>query len=590
MDLYLQDFSFKTTTSMDEHNYNWEQHNNSKIQFPKKKQTFVNTFKKRFAITISGVMLVVALVVGSYLYVDKTEAVPVVGGTYQEGAVGSPQFINPLLAQTNDANRDITQLTYRSLMTYNTQGELVPDLAESVEVSNDGTQYSFTLKPSLQWSDGEPLNADDVVFTIELVQDQEYKSPFINNWRGVEVRAQDDRTVIMQIQTAYEPFLENATLAIVPKHIWQNTSAQEVARSESYLTRVGSGKYVIDTITHNERGAITSLTLSRNERTQEPKPYIETIVFKFYPSEQEMIQAYNERSIDGMSYISFQNLERVEQDSTVVYDFEFPRYFAVFFNYDSNNDMIKNIAIRKALLEATNKEHIVQNVLGGYGKIATSPIPPSSEYYQSPLLTVLEFSPQQANQTLDSAGWSEKNSNGVRVKDGELLSLTLTVPNTQDLIAVAEAIQEQWRAVGVELSIQKVDVAQLQQSVLPTRNYDMILYGETLGSIVDPYPFWHSSQRQHPGLNIASFNDGTVDTLLEQGRLEQNAEKRVDIYGRLQAYFRENAVALFLYEPSFVYVVSQRIKGVQRFAVLDPAYRFLNAEEWYIKTKRLLTI
>ena len=575
---------------MNEHHYNWEQHNNSKIQFPKKKQTMGSTIKKRLPIIISGVLLSIALGVGSYIYVDKTESMPVVGGIYREGAVGSPQFINPLLIQTNDANRDITQLIYRSLMTYNEQGELVYDLAKSVDISQDGTQYSFTLKPLLQWSDGTPLDAEDVVFTIQLVQNQEYKSPFINNWRGIEVDAQDDHTVVMQLQSAYKPFLENATLPIVPKHIWQNISVEEFTNSENYLTLVGSGQYVIDSLTRNERGAITSLMLNRNEQTQEQKPYIETIAFKFYPSTKEMVQAYNERSIDGMSFIPFQEIENVDQDFTTIYEFEFPRYFAIFFNHNTINNAIRDATVRKALIQATNKEQIVQDALGGYGKVATSPIPPSSTYYQASAVTALEFSSIQANQTLDSAGWSQKNNQGIRTKDGDTLSLNLTVPNTPYLIHTAGLIQQQWKEVGVDLSVQKVDVVQLQQEVLPNRNYDMILYGETLGAIIDPYPFWHSSQKQHPGLNIASLNNGTVDTLLEQGRLEQNSEKRMDIYNALQAYFTENAVALFLYEPLHLYFVNNKVKGIDNFTIVDPAYRFINIKNWYIKTKRSLTI
>ena len=576
---------------MDERHYNWEQHNNSKIQFRKKRQTRSSVIKKRLPIIISGVLLVVALGVGSWIYVDKTESVAVAGGVYREGTVGSPQIINPLLIQTNDANRDVTQLIYRSLMTYNEQGELVPDLAESVDVSQDGTQYSFTLKPSLQWSDGVPLSTEDVAFTIELVQNQEYKSPFINNWRGIEVDVQNDRTITLQLQSAYAPFLENATLPIVPKHIWQNVSAQEFTSSENDLTRVGSGMYVIDSLTRNERGAITSLTLTRNEQTQEDQqPYIETIMFKFYPSTKEMVQAYNERSIDGMSFVAFQEIANIDRDFTTIHRFQFPRYFAIFFNYNTANNAIKDAQVREALLQATNKEQIIQDALGGYGKIASSPIPPSSAYYQSPILTVLTFSSMQANRILDDSGWSEKNNQGIRLKDRETLSFTLTVPNTQDLVQVATLIQKQWKEVGVDVTLQKVSVAQLQQEVLPTRNYDMILYGETLGSIIDPYPFWHSSQKQHPGLNIAALNNGTVDTLLEQGRLEQNPEKRIEIYSALQQYFRENALALFLYEPLYLYVVNSKVKGIESFTIVDSAYRFLDIEKWYIKTKRSLTI
>ena len=573
---------------MEQYHYNWEQHNNSRIQFPKKKRTIVNTVKKRFSLVISVVLLISALGVMSYIYIAHTESIPVVGGSYSEGVVGSPQFINPLLTQTNDANRDITQLTYRSLMKYDQNGELVKDMAESFEVSPDGTVYSFTLQPELQWSDSKPITANDVVFTIQLVQNPKYKSPFINNWRGVDVQTQGERTVVMRLQSAYTPFLQSATLPIAPKHKWENVSAQEFANSEPWLTQVGSGKYVIKSITQNERKAITSVVLNYNELADEPVPYIQTITFKFYASEQAMLDAYNKQLIDGISFIPLEYTDQITQNSRV-YEFQLPRYFAVFFNYDSANDVIKDAQVRRALIHATNKEQILQDVLQGYGKIAHAPIPPSSTTYHNPSVQTV-FSLEQANQMLDQAGWSQKDQNGVRTQDGEQLSLRLTAPNTPELTQVATTIQQQWKQVGVDLAIQFVDVAQLQQTTLPTRNYDMILYGETLGSIVDPYPFWHSSQAQHPGLNIAALNNSTVDTLLEQGRLERAEEKRVEIYKKLQEYFTDNALALFLYEPSYLYTVNSRIKGITPFIIVDPAYRFTNVEKWYIKTKRLLTI
>ena len=567
---------------MSGYTYNWKQHNNLKVQFPRKRQSFVNGVKKRFFIGL-GIIFVVALGVGSYLYIVEGESMPVVGGTYREGVVGSPQIINPLLEQTNDTNRDITKLIYRSLMTYNKQGALVPDLAESVDISENNTQYSFVLDPAVRWSDGTPVTAHDVVFTIQLVQNQAYKSPFINNWRGVSVSAHNNHTVVMDLQSVYGGFLENATLPIVPKHIWESVSPEEFATSDASLTQVGSGKYSIDSITRNEQGLMTSIILKRNKQAQEPTPYINALEFKFYGSEQDMIHAYNNRSIDAMSYLSFQSMERIDQDSTTLYEFSFPRYFAIFFNYARNNDIIKDITIRKALARATNKEQIIRQALGGYGKVAHSLIPPSLSTY-SP-----QRASQQASELLESNGWIQ-NSNGVRVKDGAPLSLTLTIPDTHELEKVAEILQNQWKHIGVELVIQKVDVAELQRNVIPERNYDIILYGETFGSIVDPYPFWHSSARQHPGLNIASLNHGTVDTLLEQGRLEQDPEKRTNIYNQLQEYFTENAVALFLYEPSYLYPVHADIQGIESHTLIDPAYRFLFIEDWYIQTRRSLTI
>ena len=152
--------------------------------------------------------------------------IPARGGSLTEGLVGPVRFVNPLLALSGP-DKDIGALVYSGLMRATPEGKLIPDLAERVEISEDGTVYTFTLRPALTFHDGAPLTSADVLFTIARAQDPEIKSARRADWEGVSAVAPDPRTVVFTLPHAYAPFLENATLGILPKHLWESVSAEE---------------------------------------------------------------------------------------------------------------------------------------------------------------------------------------------------------------------------------------------------------------------------------------------------------------------------------------------------------------------------
>ncbi|MCC2630610.1 MAG: family 5 extracellular solute-binding protein peptide/nickel transport system substrate-binding, partial [Candidatus Paceibacter sp.] len=179
--------------------------------------------------------------------------VPHTGGAFTEGVIGLPRFINPVLAIT-DSDKDLSTLVYAGLMRQASNGELVPDLAESFNISPDGKTYTFVLKPKVIFSDGSPITADDIIYTIQQIQNPEIKSPKHANWNGVATEKIDDRTIQFTLQQAYGPFIENMTLGILPKHLWQSTTAVSFPLSDLNANPIGQGPYKVKAIHKSSNG------------------------------------------------------------------------------------------------------------------------------------------------------------------------------------------------------------------------------------------------------------------------------------------------------------------------------------------------
>jgi len=542
---------------------------------------------ERYTIGLLVVIMGVSLFgIGSYLYLANTEPMPSEGGEYREGVVGLPRFINPVLAPTNDADRDITRLVYASLLKYNTAGELVPDLAESYELVDNGTTYRFKLRENLKWEDGTPLTADDIIFTVRTIQDSRYNSPLIANWRGVEVGAEGPDRVIVRIASAYAPFAENLTLPILPKHVWGEIDPKSFALADANLEPTGAGPFIVEKFTKDSSGFVTSYTLKRNENYHGKSPYLNRVSFKFYASEDDAIKAYNSRAVDGLSSVSALSLDKISNKNiTEVREFRLPRIFAIFFNQERNSALAEGV-VRQALTYATNRDAIINDVLGGHATPALTPVPPALTAYYAPDVATRSFNPDEARRLLEEAGYTDSDGDGIRQKGDTPLSFTLVTAPSAETAAVAAAIAEQWREVGVDLLISTPESGVLEQEFIRPRNYDMLLYGEITGTIPDLYPFWHSSQEDDPGLNLARYNNKSADTALESARKEGSQEQRVALYRQFQQYAVNDTPAVFLYDPTYLYVVNKAVRGIAPRLIGDASHRFSDIEQWYIETRR----
>ena len=520
---------------------------------------------------LAGIVGIVSIMSLFALEKSLLVEVPAYGGTLVEGAVGNPQFINPLLA-ISDADRDLSTLTYAGLMGLSGNGELTPVLAESYTMSTDGKSYTFILRKDARFSDGTPVTADDVVFTVKKAQNPALKSTEYANWSGVNVIAVDQRTVRFALTKPYAPFIGLTTLGILPSRLWQSISDTEFPFSALETNPVGAGPFKVASISRDASGLIKSVSLVENPQYALGRPYLDGIRFNFYSNAEDLASALASSAIDSAYGIA-------RKDALTA---PYARVFGVFFN-PSEKQVYARAEVRKALSLAIDRDSLVSNVLGGYATPILGPVPPGADIKQVPI-------PESSNpaadaaKVLEKAGWTYDGSARVwkNVKAKQTLdSITIRTSNVPEMKSVASAVKADWGNLGISVNIELYESGDLSQNVIRPRKYEALLYGEVIGRDQDLYAFWDSQERNDPGLNIALYANKSVDTLLEDARSTTDQKKRVADLQKIENIVAADYPAAFLYAPSFIYSFPKDLQGVEIPQIITPADRFATVASWY---------
>ena len=527
-----------------------------------------------------------AIAWASIFYFSKTQVIPKYGGEYIEGIVGQPTYINPLLSQSNDVDGDISQIIYNGIMKYDGQGEVISDLAESYEISEDKTRYTFHLKQNVLWHDGVPFSGQDVIFTINTLSDPSFKSPLRSNWQGIQTTLVDDYTLEFKIESPYAGFLNNLTFGILPKHIWESVQPENFHLAKMNLEPIGTGPYkFLAPVQKDSKGNVLSYKLIANPNYFEGKPYISKITFNFYSDEDSVLQAYNRKEVMGISNLSSQKISEIKNtQSTDVRKFNIPRYFSVFFN-QTKSVPLANDEVREALSYATNRDEIIEKVLFGNGSPAYSPFLPGMLGYLENS-DKKEFNLDKANEILEKKDW-KRGDDGIRTKNNIPLKVSLVTTDWDELNKTAQILKAQWEKAGAQIDINTYSISDIQQNYIRPREYEALLFGQVSGGDPDPYSFWHSTQKKDPGLNLSLFGTSDTDKLIEDGRVEFEKNKRASLYEEFQKKLNEEVPAVFLYTPSYIYPLNKSLKGVNIETLIAPSERFFDISRWYIKTKRI---
>ena len=550
------------------------------------------------AIVLTGSVLVMVTYIDRAVSVD----IPARGGSLTEGEVGPARFINPILT-LSQPDQDLTALVYSGLMRQLPNGTFVPDLASGYTVSSDGTTYTFSIRSNAKFQDGTSVTAADVLFTIAATQNPNLKSSQAANWTGVTVSSPNPHTVVFTLPHAYAPFLDNATLGILPKHLWQSVSDEEFPFDTLNTHPIGSGPYKVSSVSVDSTGSATRYELVPFGDYTLGIPYLNRITFRFYPDDATMEKAFNAGDVDAMAGISPSDLSALSRADVDIVKSPLPRVFGVFFN-QGHNVVLADASVRAALNAAVDKDRIVATVLGGYGVKLDSPIPPDvldgdiSPASPEPFLVVKNGPANVASSTpdetsfanaaralLQKGGWSFSTADNLWEKGKQKLSFTLATADEPELVATANAVAGFWSAAGIHATVQVYPLSELNTTVIRPRNYDAVLFGEVVGPQLDLYAFWHSSQRNDPGLNLAMYANETTDSLLSQARATIDSTARDTLYTQFAADIAKDQPAVFLYAPDFLYIVPPSIKGVTLGALTTPADRFSGIDDWYTQTQ-----
>lgn len=516
--------------------------------------------------------------------------VPSSGGSITEGVLGSPRFINPLLAIT-PADRDLSSLIYSGLMKALPDGSLVPDLAARYSISPDGLTYEFIIREDASFHDGRPVTTADVLFTISKAQDPTLKSPRRASWDGVIVEKVNDGEVRFTLEQPYAPFLQNTTLGVLPRHIWGDADSEEFAFSQFNVEPIGSGPYEIRNIKRDGSGVPEFYSLKPFNNYALGIPHISNIVMRFYPNENKLVDAYLDGEIEALNSVTKNGLALIalNRKGFKVERSSLPRIFGVFFN-QNQAPILANKEVREALNIALNKKRIVNEALGGNGTPIQSPLPPGiledinnstiHEGDKGAAIKLLEANKWKVNE--ESGMWERKTKSTT-----ESIRFSLATSEVPELRQIATLIKDEWEQIGISVDLKIFDSGDLNQNVIRPRKYEALFFGEIVGRELDLFAFWHSSQRNDPGLNIALYANITTDKLLEEVRTTRDDKERELKFIELETEIMNDVPAVFVYTPDFIYVVPQDVKGLDIGLVTTPSERYLGVHEWFIETDHI---
>lgn len=547
--------------------------------------------EKRFLLLGMVLVLISGGTFFGRVYARNTIAAPQVGKTYIEGLLSEPRNINPIYA-AGDGDRDVSRLIFSRLLTYDGQGLVRPDLAEKYDVSVDGKIYTVNLRQDAFFHDGKPVKADDVVFTVKAIQNPLYKSPRRANWQGVGVEKIDDYAVRFTLRSPYAPFIENLSVGILPRHLWERVNPEQAFLHELNLRPVGSGPYAFSELKQAKDGSVIRYEVGRNPRYYGEGPYLKKIVFLFFKSEPEMLAAWQKGRIDGFGPFPILIPQDVYGDTRII-SIGMPRIFGLFFN-EKENELLSDINLRRAMAHALNKKELAAAV-PSRGAIPVDSALPLGILGVTADITTYPFDLEKSKALLEEAGWKDADGDGVREKtitknrkkETVPLRFKLTTSDWPDLLKTASAVQAMLSAAGIEVEVEKHALAELETSVIRPRDFEILLFGQVYGYEPDPFAFWHSSQIKDPGLNIALYASKKADQILEESRRIADPQERAAKYEELQRIIAKDLPAVFLYSQIYLYALPEKMRGVDLQKISLPADRFNEINEWYIETKRV---
>lgn len=518
---------------------------------------------EKMAVVGAALVFILALSVKTALYINaNTKLVAAEGGTFREGIVGQPVFINPIMPTTN-ADREMAKIIFGS----------VSDIIETVKHSENGKTWNVRIKQNVFWHDGEPLTSDDIIFTLATIADREARSPLAKMFEGVSAERISELEVKFMLQSTYVFFEEEhlRNLSVIPKHIFGDLPVQNFKLSIYGLKPVGFGPYKIDSVNSYEkddRGVINAFHLNANENYIGGAPHITNFVFRFYKDEDELISAYNANKIDGLLLGTSHAIQgvtsRIPEETPLKirhkeYDVKSSRYYAVFINQALTDKNLKNIKVREAMSKSIDRAAMANDVFGDKALPLYGP-------------TALTASP--------SPDYSADALQGVK--------LNITLPEEDFLIKTAGIIKATWEKLGAEVNLIVLPLTTITDKTLKNTDYELLLLGNTLGSSNDLFSFWHSSKRFYPDQNLSLYQRKQADAMLEAYRKSFDEEARQENLKKISDMIAMDYPAVFLYSPDYVYIATPNLAGFVAGEIMNMASdRFRDIEKWYVKTKRV---
>lgn len=528
---------------------------------------------------------------------------------YREGILSRPTNINPLAARTQ-ADRDLVALVFSGLVARTADGGVRPDLASSWTSAAAGDSWTFQLASGRVWQDGDPVTADDVIFTIETLQSPDYRGPGAGSWTGIAVSAVDPMTVRFALTTPIGGFLDLATQPIAPRHLLGNTPPAGMADDAFGKEPIGTGPYAVEELDEDhavlepaaaQPGAATasgapgstSDPLAKPSATRRPgdvKFGLSRLEFRFFDDADALAAAFRNGELDVASGLepaaatalaATPGARAISDPSTTL--------AAVTLNLHPTEPAFADPRTRLALLEAIDRAKIVAGAYGGAATRADGLIPPSSWAFDPASTPPIARNLKAAAKSLAAAGWIKAKDGWHQAGAKEPRTIKLLVPAqtaNPTLFAVGSQIATDWTALGFTVELVEEDPAIIATDHLRTGEFEAAVVDIAIGHDPDLYPLLASSQVRTGGANVIGLQDPLLDALLQTARKPAPDEARIAAYSALQKRLAGGTYLLPIAWPDDVIVVAKRVVGPAVREVSDGSERFGDVLTWRLADDR----
>jgi peptide/nickel transport system substrate-binding protein len=541
---------------------------------------------------------------------SQSPAVDVATRSYREGVLGHPVSVSPFSARTQ-ADRDLVALVFSGLVRNGPSGTLVPDLAERWSVDPSGFVWTFQLRDDVVWHDGEPVTAEDVAFTIRVLQDPAYHGPAAGSWNEVTVQATGPHTVTFTLKTPLGGFLQAATQPIAPAHLLASVPIGDLPDHPSGRQPIGSGPFAIASLTDDAAELIPAASLHVDGasgpgatpratdslastppvgRPTHPVPYLAGIEFRFFDDEQALADAYRSGSLDaasGLSPATARGLGAMDGSRTLSYPGA--TLTTVLLNLRPGHPEFAKPAVRTALLEAIDRSRIITDAFAMAARPATGPIPPASALFDPAADPPVPYDPDAAKAALKAVGWTQA-ADGWHLPGGKnpvvIELLSLDEASNPAAYTAAVGVTRDWTALGLSVIHRALPPAQFVTGRLASGDFSAAVGDVTVGLDPDLYPLLASSQTVTGGSNIIGLQDPALDGLLVAARGPGTDEVRKAAYSRLQKALATDRYLLPLAFADESIVVRDAVIGPALRQVADPADRFWDVLTWRLAAGR----
>ena len=490
------------------------------------------------------------------------------GDALSTGEIAEPINLIPAMA-TDSASHNITSYIYNGLVKFDKDLNIVGDLAEKWEISEDKKEITFYLRKGVKWHDGVEFTAEDVKFTYEFMISDDTPTAYDSNYRLIDtVEIIDPHT----IKVTYKNPIVTALTSwawIMPKHALTGKPSQSTLQRKP----IGTGPYKLESWTSGQ-----SLVLTSFHDYFEGRPKIEKVFVKVIPNQTTQYLELLNGSIDTMTLTSKQaNLD----SKTPKYEDKYNTYsyldFAyTYIGYNLNKAPFNIKEFRQALSYAVPKQEIIDGILFGKGVIATGPYKPDTFWYNKNVKEY-PFDPAKAKELLKQAGFEDINNDGFLEYRGKPFQVELMTNQGADIRGkIVEIVQHNWNNIGIKTQIKQLEWA----SMLTEKrkgNFDAILLGWSITQDPDLYDIW-SSERIEKGYNFIGYKNARVDEILKEGQHEFDKDRRKKLYDELQVILAEEQPYTFLYVPYTHIALNKRFHNVKPEKA-GISYNFI---DWYV--------